>query len=77
MLQIRTQLFLLLVLGCCIGIGAEVYSDSVEWILEDALTDEIIALEVSEITTPGDIKQAMVFYNKGEFRQAVEIFEQM
>ncbi len=77
MLQIRTLLFLFLLWGCCIGIGIEQYSDSVEWVLEDALTEEIIALEISEITTPGDLRQALAFYKKGDFRQAVETLEHL
>ncbi len=55
--------------------GAE--SADVEWLLEDALEEDMIHIAVSEIAGPEKLRNALEAYRNGSFRRAAEKLEQI
>ncbi len=52
-------------------------NQEVDWVLEDALEEELITLNLFEITTADDYKDALTFYKKGNYNKALAILENM
>jgi len=77
MLQMkRIYLLSICVCVCALIIPAQ-QSGGVEWMLDDALEEEFIALESSEIITQQDYRDAVQFYTDGDYRQAVVILDNL
>ena len=75
MLQIKNILVALVVLLCATGIArAEI---SVDWLMDDALSDVYLPLAQSDIVTPRHIEQALKEYRNGNYRYSVSILERL
>lgn len=73
MLQMKKALIRIILFGSCMFAGNGMSADSVDWIIEDALEEEFIALERSEIITSSDFKDALKYYRERDYRQASAI----
>ena len=77
MLQINKIVIFLTFFVLCVFAGKGNYTDSIDWIIEDALEEEFIALESSEIITSEDFKYALKYYRDGDYRQAAAILDNL
>lgn len=77
MLQINKFLLIILFLCFYVPIGAMNFADTIDWVMEGALEEEFFKLEITEILSRDDFKNASDFYKDGEYRQAVAILEKM
>lgn len=77
MLQIERILLFTICLAFCSIASEGTFANTVDWILEDALEEEFITLEQSEIVTSDDYKDAVDCYKKGDYRHAGAILDNL
>lgn len=77
MLSIKKFVLLLCFMGALGWGGEESYSKKVNWLLEDALDEDLIILDISKVVTPSDFKEACDYYKKGDYRLAAAVLENL
>jgi len=75
MLQIvrKTVLGIVLLLGCAFSDT----SGSFQWLLEDALEDDFVALFAPNVVGPEELEQAIAAYHKGDYASALYYLERL
>jgi TolA-binding protein len=73
----KTNSVLTFLTVCLIVLSPGKIIAEVDWLLEDALKEEFVPIIPTEVVTPGDVAEALGYYQAGNYRVAGRILEKL